>query len=66
MKHTKTFFICCLLCGCSLYSEIPPDEQCVEWTRQEVTKRECTRAPYVTCFERTTFRLVCLRREKIT
>jgi hypothetical protein len=66
VKHTKIFFICCLLFGCSSYSELSSDEQCVEWARQEVTERECTRAPYVTCFERTKFRLVCLRREKIT
>ena len=66
MKHTKIFCMFCLLFGCSSYSELASDEQCVEWTRQEVTKRECTRAPYIACFERTTFRLVCLRREKIT
>ena len=65
MKHTSIFFMCCLLLGCSSYSELAPDERCIEWVEQEIIKQECTRHPYRTCIERTTFRLVCLRREKL-
>lgn len=57
--------MCCFLLGCSSYSELAPDEQCTEWTEQEITKQECTRIPYRTCIESTTLRLVCLHREKL-
>jgi len=66
VKRTSIFFVCCLLLGCSSYPELAPDERCIEWVEQELIKQECTRYPYRTCIERTTFRLVCLRREKLT
>ena len=65
-KISFSLSVFCFLSACSSYSEVAPDEHCVEWTEQEIIKQECTRHPYRTCIERTTFRLVCLRREKIT